>query len=204
MEKIHFIESFDQQELNPQLKWHCEPKNWKIEDNQLQIATDPATDFWQKTHYGFRADNGHFLAADLSGDFVLETHVHCDFKNQYDQAGLMVRISESCWVKTSVELEPDEPNKLGAVVTNHGYSDWSTQDVADSFTDFKLRIIREGSTYIVQYYHEVSNAWVQIRMFHLFDQPVVKAGLYCCSPKNNGFVSYFDYLNIYNYLNRNN
>lgn len=196
MKKMYFIESFDRQELNPQLKWHCEPKNWKIDNNQLQIAADAETDFWQKTHYGFQVDNGHFLFAEVEGDFVLEAQVNCNFQNQYDQAGLMVRISEDCWVKASVEFEPDEPNKLGAVVTNHGYSDWSTQDVEDSFTDFKLRIIRNGSTYLVQYLHPVSGEWVQIRMFHLFDQSSVKAGIYCCSPKENGFVSKFDYLKI--------
>lgn len=196
MGNIKFLESFDQKRLSSKLNWHSEPSNWKIEKNQLIISTNPETDFWQKTHYGFQADNGHFLFTEVSGDFILETEVKCDFKHQYDQAGLMVRISENCWVKTSVEFEPDEPNKLGAVVTNHGYSDWSTQDVDDSFTEFKLRIIREGSTYTVKYYQAFSDKWIQIRLFHLFDEQKIKAGIYCCSPKKNGFSAYFNYLKI--------
>ena len=196
MGKTKILESFDQQSLNPVFKWHCEPSSWNIENNQLVIATDAETDFWQKTHYGFQADNGHFLFAEMSGDFVLTAQVQCHFKNQYDQAGLMVRISEACWVKASVEFEPGEPNKLGAVVTNHGYSDWSTQDVEDSFTTFKLRIIRNGSTYLAQYYHAISDEWIQIRMFHLFDQAIVKAGIYCCSPKKDGFTAHFNFLKI--------
>lgn len=195
---MSLIEKFTQPGLSPELKWHSEPSSWKNEDNKLVIAADPETDFWQKTHYGFQVDNGHFLFTEISGDFILETQVRCKFKHQYDQAGLMVRVSEDCWVKTSVEFEPDESNKLGAVVTNHGYSDWSTKDVEDAFTEFKLRIIRNGSTYFIQNYNEVSDEWEQIRMFHLFDQKEVMAGLYCCSPKKRGFFAKFDYLKITN------
>lgn len=193
---MKFLESFDNTELNSKLKWHCEPSNWKIENKRLTIDVDPETDFWQKTHYGFQVDNGHFLFSDVEGDFILETHAQCNFKHQYDQAGLMVRVSEECWVKASVEFEPEESNKLGAVVTNHGYSDWSTQDVEDSFTKFKLRIIRNGSTYIVQYFDTKLNEWIQIRMFHLFDQQTVSVGIYCCSPKEAGFSAHFNYLKI--------
>ena len=196
MEENKLIETFQGEQFNEKLYWHHEPTNWHLKDEQLQISPDAETDFWQKTHYGFQVDNGHFLFTEVGGDFALETQVRCAFKNQYDQAGLMVRVSEDCWIKASVEFEPDEPNKLGAVVTNHGYSDWSTQDVPDSFTDFKLRLTREGSTYKVQYYQAASNEWIQIRMFHLFDKPIVKAGIYCCSPKRESFVVNFDYMKI--------
>lgn len=40
----------------------------------------------------------------------------------------MVLLSPSCWLKTSVEHNPGHPNQLGVVVTNGGYSDWSTMD----------------------------------------------------------------------------
>lgn len=33
------------------------------------------TDFWQGTHYRFRADNGHALLAEAAGDCMLETRV---------------------------------------------------------------------------------------------------------------------------------
>ena len=108
----------------------------------------------------------------------------------------MVRVTDQCWVKTSVEHEIDEPSKLGAVVTNHGYSDWSTQDVADDYTDFKLRITRSGSCYKVEYFHERDGFWVQLRLFQLFDQPEVQVGLYACSPKETGLCAKFNFMNI--------
>ena len=183
---------FDQQPLH----WHHEPSEWKVENNHLKLITDAETDFWQRTNYGFRADNGHLLYAEIKGDFVMETKVSCRHKHQYDQAGLMVHVSEDCWVKTSVEYEPDEPNKLGAVVTNHGYSDWSTQDVPDTLTEYRLKITRTGSDYKIEHYDEQTGEWVQLRVFHLFDEPMVKAGVYACSPKGGGFEVAFEYLKI--------
>jgi uncharacterized protein len=183
-------------QLDSRLHWHCEPSRWKINEDHLEVVCDGATDFWQRTHYGFRADNGHFIYLELEGDFTLENHVQCDFQHQYDQAGLMVRVSDECWIKTSVENELNEPRKLGAVVTNHGYSDWSTQDVADSLTAYRLQIIRRGSDYKVSYFHDLSREWVQLRLCHLFDAPMVQAGIYACSPKEGGFRASFSFLKI--------
>ncbi len=190
------IEKFNTKLLHKDLKWFCEPSIWSLKEEQLHITPDEATDFWQKTHYGFDADNGHFLYGEVSGDFIMETRVQCTFSHQYDQAGLMVRVSDQCWIKTSVEYESDEPNKLGVVVTANGFSDWSTQDVGDDFTDFKLKIIRTGSDYKVSFFHSKSNKWIQIRMFHLMDKTRVMAGLYACSPKKAPFTARFNYLKM--------
>jgi len=196
MRKNILFENFKQKYLHEKLNWFHEPTKWLLEADKLQIFSDASTDFWQKTHYGFQVDNGHFLFARVNGDFVMETQVHCNFKHQYDQAGLMVRVSEQCWMKTSVEFEPHEPNRLGAVVTNYGYSDWSTQNVANDFTKYSLRVSRKGSDYKIEYQNNVVNEWIQLRLFHLQDQPIIDVGIYACSPKKEGFLASFDYLKI--------
>ncbi len=193
---MKLLESFDHPVLDKKLQWFHEPTTWYMQKNQLHIMPDAETDFWQRTHYGFKADDGHFLYAEVHGDFTLEAQVLCDFRHQYDQAGLMVYISDQCWIKTAVEYEPDDFNKLGVVVTNHGYSDWSTQNVADDFTQYRLKIIRKGSDYTAQVYNAKLRQWIQLRMFHLFDKKEVKAGLYACSPKESGFSARFNYLKI--------
>jgi regulation of enolase protein 1 (concanavalin A-like superfamily) len=54
-------------------------------------------------------------------------------------------------LKASVEYEgPDRPARLGAVVTNCGFSDWSTVDFPAGVTELHLRVRREGSDYIVE------------------------------------------------------
>ena len=129
--------------------WHCEPGHWTVGDSELRVHPDAPTDFWQRTHYGFRVDNGHFLHHDVTGDFILSVCVRFHPVHQYDQAGLMVRVSEDCWLKSSVEFEPSGPCRLGVVVTNHGYSDWSTQDFPADIEAVWLRVRREADDYII-------------------------------------------------------
>lgn len=181
---------------NTQLSWHCEPARWSTPDEGLRIEPEAQTDFWQRTHYGFQADNGHFLFAHVTGDVVVTTHVRFEPQHQYDQAGLMVRHSPSCWLKASVEHEPGARGRLGAVVTNHGYSDWSTQPFTGD--EVWLRVRREGADYIVDA-SEDGRAWEQIRMAHLAEDDGklgVACGLYACSPKAAGFSAEFSSLEI--------
>lgn len=164
-------------------------------DGTLTVRSAAPTDFWQKTHYGFEADSGHFLHAAVAGDFVMTVHLRFRARHQYDQAGLMVRLSPACWIKTSVEHEPDGPNRLGAVVTNHGFSDWSTQDVPLSLDALWLRLRREAADYLVEWRADESQRWTQLRLARLLEDDgarAVPAGIYCCSPKAAGFEVVFD------------
>ncbi len=203
MTKTIMHETFDSTGLPSHLSWRCPPQNWCISDSALVVSPDAETDFWQRTHYGFQVDNGHFLYTEPVGDFELSTSVRFAPVHQYDQAGLMVRLSADCWLKTSVEYEPDEPNRLGAVVTNHGYSDWSTQDMEDTVCAVSLRVRREGGAYIVDYSLDAEPGedthWTQIRLATLLEDKgssPVQAGLYACSPKGAGFTAWFEYLKL--------
>jgi uncharacterized protein len=197
-------EHFGSPHLAAWLDWFNPPANWRLQDSRLVIEPDAKTDFWQKTHYGFSADNGHFLFARIHGDFILSTRVHFHPSHQYDQAGLMVRFSSQCWLKTSVEYEPVGPSKLGAVVTNQGYSDWSTQDFPTGNGELELRIRREGDDFLVEYRQpgrpgsQEEPLWTQIRLAHLEagSQGVIQAGLYACSPTAIGYQAEFDFLII--------
>lgn len=192
----YLLEEFRFASLDKRLQWFNQPGQWHTGAEKLSIVTSAPSDFWQKTHYNFQEDSGHFLFTELKGDFSIETRVKSVFKHQYDQAGLMVRVSQDCWIKTSIENELDDYNQLGAVVTNLGYSDWSTQSIAKEVNDIYLRIERKGSDYILKWKSNEASQWEQLRMTHLFDQEIVMAGIYCCSPKNPGFEVNFDYLRI--------
>jgi regulation of enolase protein 1 (concanavalin A-like superfamily) len=147
--------------------------------------------------HGFEADNGHLLFTQVAGDFVLTAKVRFHPAHQYDQAGLMVRVSPSCWLKTSVEYEPVGPSRLGAVVTNYTYSDWSTQGFVSGSGEVWLRVRREGDDYLIDASPNGSR-WEQIRVAHLHEgrgQPVM-GGLYACSPRGAGFRAEFDHLTV--------
>ena len=39
------------------LTWIREPKIFSIQEDGITIQTDPGTDLWQRTYYGFQNDN---------------------------------------------------------------------------------------------------------------------------------------------------
>ena len=81
------------QQTLERFRWLHEPREWRL-DSVLEVRTDPDTDYWQGTHYGFRRDNGHFFFADLDGDFSLSASFTFEPSAQYDQCGLMCRVRQ--------------------------------------------------------------------------------------------------------------
>lgn len=189
-------ERFESSVLDERLQWFCPPQRVRVEPapGRLVIEPDAATDFWQRTHYGFRADNGHFLHLRATGNFVLTTRLSGAPRHQYDQAGLMLRVSPDCWLKTSVEFEPDEAHdRLGVVVTNHGYSDWSTQPLEKAQRELWFRIRAQTTAVIVESSFD-GLAWQQLRMAHLAERTPAASlgcGVYACSPKGAGYRAEF-------------
>ena len=204
-EAVSLFEKFEYYSLDARLAWLNPPRAWTVEAGGLRVEPEAGSDFWQKTHYGISADSGHLLFAKTRRDFILTTQVRFDFANQYDQAGLMVRISAHCWIKTSVEFEPGGPARLGAVVTNGRFSDWSTQDFPNR-DRVRLRIRRKDGAYGIDHAlvqpessPETPSEWIQMRLTHLAEDdgslPLL-CGLYACSPKGTGFVARFDFLRL--------
>ncbi len=168
-------------------RWSHEPPRWTA-GPPLEITTAPDTDYWQRTHYGFRRDNGHFLAAAVAGDFTVTAHVAFAPTAQYDQCGLMVRVDAATWIKCSVEYETPTLSRLGSVVTNLGYSDWATQDIASGVSEMWYQVRREGSDFTLAWADDGAT-WRQMRIAHLHTCPDdIAVGFYACSPTGRGFT----------------
>ena len=205
MVRMILDEDFGGEHPDERLHWRYPPGRWLMSDSRLVVWPEAGTDFWQRTHYGFCADNGHFLGMPLDGDFTVSAKVQLFPLHQYDQAGLMVRCSAECWIKTSVEYEPEGPCRLGAVVTKGGFSDWSTQDFPPDRNHLELRVRRVGNDFTIDYLEPGtlgtnvhSSVWTQMRLTHLENpggQPP-EVGLYACSPKEAGLRAEFGYLRI--------
>ena len=181
--------------------WFCEPSKHRVEGDKIIIVPDSGSDFWQRTHYGFRNNNGHCLWTDRSGDFVLKVHVKYHPNYQFDQAGLVVYFTEDFWVKCSVEHEPDAPYNLGSVVTNLGYSDWATQPFTKKEVDMEFMIKHVKQDFEIYCREYGTERWQQLRISRL-ELPldtVFHVGIYACSPKQGGFEAIFDNIEIDSY-----
>jgi hypothetical protein len=190
---MNVFEEFLSPSLPEGFYWFHEPPDFRL-GNGLEIRTAARSDFWQKTHYGFQRDDGHCLFARRSGDFSVSTRVEFEPREQYDQCGLMVRVDDKNWIKVSTEYEDAETSRLGSVVTNLGYSDWATQDVASSHREMWYRISRRGSDFLIESSFD-GDDWLQMRIAHLhiLVEPL-QVGLYACSPIGKAFRSRFSFL----------
>ncbi len=176
--------------------WLNEPQAVRFECG-LEVTTKANTDFWQRTHYGFRRDDGHCLLTPRSGDFALETAVEFSPRTRYDQCGLMVRVDAENWLKASVEYEDAELSRLGSVVTNLGFSDWATQDISSSVRVLRHRVSRRGSDFLIEW--SADGDWHQVRVAHLHSLPEqgeVQIGIYACSPIGDRFECRFAYVDV--------
>src|SRR5512137_1206331 len=148
------IMQIHEQFLTPSLPsgfyWFNEPSSYRL-GNGLEIYTDEKTDFWQRTHYGFRRDDGHCLLATMSGDFSITTCVEFRPREKYDQCGLILRLDSENWIKVSTEYENEACSRLGSVSTNLGYSDWATQDIDSEHREMWYRVSKNGSDFLLEH-----------------------------------------------------
>ena len=143
----NLYETFESQTLPENFYWFNEPKQFLFQ-NGLVLVTKAETDFWQGTHYGFRRDDGHCLLTRLEGDFCLSTQVSFSPQTQYDQCGLIIRLDAENWIKMSAEYDNETLSRLGSVVTNHGFSDWATQDIDSSIRQIWYCISKRGPDFL--------------------------------------------------------
>ena len=183
------------QKLQDQLNsffWINQPQVFEWHDDRLEMVTEPRTDLWQRTYYGFCAANAPSFVTELKGDFSFS--VKADFSDShfmYDQCGLLLFLNSENWIKASVEYENNEFSCLGSVVTNLGYSDWATTDIPADVNEMWFRLSRRGQDfYIENSYNGID--FRQIRMTHLHDATgSVKVGVYACSPLDSSFRAKF-------------
>ncbi len=171
--------------------WINKPKKYTIENNVLKIETEPGTDLWQRTHYGFmKADAPGFLTK-IAGDFTFSVKSVFNTRAKYDQCGVLFFIDDNNWVKVSVEHENDQFARLGSVVTNLGYSDWATTDIPFPVNQMVYRLSLKGQDIFIEY-AEKNKEFKQMRILHLHQQTHnAGIGVYACSPLNSSFEAKF-------------
>lgn len=173
--------------------WLNEPASWQAGEANLTLTTDDKTDFWRETYYGFTRDSGHFLGFAAGPSFSAKLRIRGEFRTLYDQAGLMVRVDESRWVKTGVEFTDGEAF-LSTVVTD-GRSDWSVSQPFKELEDFHIRVSVEGGAMRIQASRDGSS-WPLLRLAPFPAAQRYLVGPTACTPERSGLTIHFSEFSI--------
>jgi regulation of enolase protein 1 (concanavalin A-like superfamily) len=168
--------------------WLNEPASWTAGDDTVTVTTDPDTDLWRTTHYGFVRDTGHVYGAPAAGDLTLTATFGGDYREQYDQAGIVLRIDEHHWIKSGIELV-DGHQQISAVVTRE-YSDWSVAPVKNP-RSVTIKADRTGDTVTISYGLDGAEPDTLLRLAYLPPDRPVRAGVMAASPTGRGFTATF-------------
>ncbi|MEX2513055.1 MAG: DUF1349 domain-containing protein [Cyclobacteriaceae bacterium] len=174
--------------------WMNEPRKWEIKEGKLFVHTQSKTDFWRRTQYGFIRDNGHFWYINQQGDTEISVKITGEYKDLYDQAGIMLRIDDENWVKAGVEFVGGV-QQASAVVTRT-FSDWSVISLSDNPASLWIKVKR-GADYVEISYSRDSVHFQLQRLAYFPPSSEFFIGLMAASPDGDGFEVVFDDFQIF-------
>ena len=171
------------------MQWFNEPEKWTVENQALSMFVTPKSDYWRISHYGFTVDDAPFYYALYGGEFEVKVKITGDYKNRFDQAGLMLRIDEQNYIKAGIEFV-DGVYNLSTVVT-HKTSDWSVIALENPVPFIWIKAVRRLDAVEVFYsfddktYTMMRNAWMQ-------DNTPMMVGVMGACPDGDGFNVKFE------------
>jgi regulation of enolase protein 1 (concanavalin A-like superfamily) len=171
-----------------QCQWLNEPAAWRLYSGAVAVTTDQSTDFWRETHYGFTRDTGHFFGFKTKGDFTAEMRIRAEYRELYDQAGIMVRLSDDAWIKAGIELSDGKP--MASSVLTLGGSDWAAAPYHDDPADFRMRVTVKAGVLRLQISAD-GGVWPLMRLCPFPSAKSYSVGPMCCTPERAGLTVVF-------------
>jgi hypothetical protein len=171
-----------------QCAWLNEPAVWRLGGGALRVTTDRSTDFWRETYYGFTRDTGHFFGRETAGEFTAEMRIQAQYRELYDQAGLMVRLSDDTWIKAGIELS--DGKAMASSVLTLGKSDWATAAYHGDATDFRMRVTVKAGVLRLQLSSD-GKLWPLMRLSAFPVAKSYRVGPMCCTPERAGLTVIF-------------
>lgn len=175
------------------MQWFNEPENWEIKEKTITMDVTPQSDYWRISHYGFTVDDAPYLYTLRGGEFEVKVKISGEYKERFDQAGLMLRIDKENYIKTGIEFVDGKYN-LSTVVTHHT-SDWSVITLDEPVEYVWIKAVRRVDAVEIFYsfddetYTMMRNCWLQ-------DNTPVMVGMMAASPDGKGFKATFSDFNI--------
>lgn len=175
------------------MQWFNEPSQWEIKDKKLTLFATPQSDYWRIAHYGFTVDDAPFLYTTYGGEFEAKVKITGDYRERYDQAGMMIRIDHENYIKTGIEYVDGKYN-LSAVVTHHT-SDWSVITLDRAVPFIWIKAIRRLDAVEIYYSYD-DQTYTLMRIAWMQDNMPVQVGLMAASPDGQGFQASFEHFQV--------
>lgn len=168
--------------------WLNKPHQSTLTPHALEVTTDKGSDFWCETFYGFTRDSGHFYGMHAPSRFTAQLRIRAKYEKLYDQAGLMIRIDETRWMKAGIELS-DGRAMISSVLTD-GRSDWATAPYEGDPKDFWIRATVADGVLRLQVSGN-GKIWPLMRLAPFPEAESYQVGPMCCTPEREGLQVHF-------------
>lgn len=166
--------------------WTHAPLSAVQDGGDLLVTAVEGSDAWRITSYGFSHDSEHALVAPFAPEGAVEVEFTAAFSQQFDQAGVFVRVSPEHWVKAGVEFA-DGRLQLGAVVTD-SRSDWSLAPVPDWLgRRIRMRVSRSGDALTIRAAADGGELQL-VRVVPFAPELEASAGPFACAPTRAGLT----------------
>ena len=169
------------------MQWLNEPMKWVEDGGKITVHADPGTDTWREPKEGGIRSKGHFRYQPVEGDFTAEVSISGDYKDLYDQAGIMVMLDDHTWMKCGVEFVHDVQH--ASVVMTREWSDWSIVAL-DNPPTTHIRAERKGHLLFI-YYSLDKKDYRLMRKGYFADSQLLNVGIMAASPQK-GFTVVFE------------
>lgn len=167
-------------------RWTHPPAAASDAGRDLLVTAIEGSDAWRVTSYGFVHDSEHALLVPFAEGAAMEVEFTAAFSEQFDQAGLFVRVSPEHWIKAGVEYA-DGRAQLGAVVT-HPHSDWSLAPVPEwTGRRVLVRVSRSGDALTIRARVDGEELRL-VRVVPFPPETPAEAGPFVCAPTRSGLV----------------
>ena len=167
-------------------EWTNQPAAVVEQAGDLLVTAAEGSDAWRVTSYGFIHDTEHALLAPFPQDSAMEVEFTAAFSQQFDQAGIFIRVGSEHWIKAGVEFA-DGAAQLGAVVTDR-VSDWSLAPVPEwNGGRIRMRVSRSGDALTIRAASE-GNELQLVRVVPFAPDLAATAGPFTCAPTRAGLT----------------
>ena len=175
------------------MEWLNEPESWEFSNRKLTMDVTPQTDYWRITHYGFTVGDGPFYYSQQGGEFEVTVKISGEYKNRYDQMGLLLRIDEENWIKTGIEYA-DGKYSYSTVITNK-HSSWNRIELAEKPESVWIKALRRGDA--VEIFYSLDGVkYAMSNLAHFPEKRNAMVGMMGASPDGNGFRATFENFKI--------